>query len=147
METMINYDEFGYEYQLCLVKNLQNTDVLIGESGGLSAIYNIQKCIVEHRLVLETEHGSLYLDADAPVTIIKRFEEKEYEISVSNRFFAESHEDAVLQMAAWINDSAYTAGYRVAEIDSMSGNTSVEVNSKFIDFENLMKHPGAIYGD
>lgn len=153
METMINYDEFGYEYQLCLVKNLQNTDVLIGESGGLSAIYNIEKSSIMDPgesiecFVLETEHGSVYIDADIKVAIIKRFEEKEYEISVSNRFFAESHEDAVLQMAAWINDSAYTAGYRVAEIDSMSGNTSVEVNSKFIDFENLMKHPGAIYGD
>lgn len=122
---MINYDEFGYDYQFCLVKNLHSTDVLIGESGGLSAIYNIEKSIVKDRFVLETEHGSLYLNTDATVAIMKRFE-KEYEISVSNRFFAESHEDAVAQMASWLADNAYVAGYRVNEIDG---------ESRFIDAE------------
>ena len=123
---MTNYDEFGYDYQFCIVKNLQNTDVLIGESGGLSAIYNIEKSIAMNEcLVLETEHGSVYIHADMTVAIMKRFE-KEYEIFVSNRFFAESHEDAVAQMASWLADNAYVAGYRVNEIDG---------ESRFIDAE------------
>jgi hypothetical protein len=54
--------------------------------------------------------------------------EKGYEVTVSNIFSAESHEDAVLQMAAWLSDEAYRAGYRVTEIDG---------ESKFIDAEHL----------
>jgi hypothetical protein len=67
-----------------------------------------------------------------------------YQIADIIEQYPEKHNQEFWFMNA---DCTYTAGYRVAEIDSMSGNASVEVNSKFIDFENLMKHPGAIYGD
>lgn len=36
-----------------------------------------------------------------------------YEIQVSNHFEAETVEDAVLQMVAWLDDYAAKAGYRV----------------------------------
>lgn len=37
----------------------------------------------------------------------------EYTVQVSNIFEADSPEDAVLQMASWLIDWAYEAGYRV----------------------------------
>ena len=53
----------------------------------------------------------------------------EYTIRVSNIFEAESFEDAVLQMVAWLDENAYAAGYRV------DNNSTGE--SRFIDAERL----------
>ena len=36
-----------------------------------------------------------------------------YTVSVSNVFEAECHEDAIMQMVAWLLDNAGQAGYRV----------------------------------
>lgn len=55
----------------------------------------------------------------------------EYEVSVHNFFTAESPEDAVLQMAAWLADNAYQAGYRVKTDDGEA----------FIDAEELEPMP------
>lgn len=57
---------------------------------------------------------------------------KTYEIQVSNYFDAESVEDAILQMAAWLTDNAYTAGYRVIwqrEESSFVDAESINVNN------------------
>lgn len=53
----------------------------------------------------------------------------EYRISVSNIFEAESFEDAVLQMVAWLHENAYAAGYRVE--NHATG------ESRFIDAERV----------
>lgn len=51
----------------------------------------------------------------------------EYTVSVSNVFEASAPEDAVMQMAAWLDDYAYEAGYRVIS----------ETDSVFIDAETI----------
>lgn len=46
-----------------LGSDLDNTMVLVGDSGGLSAIYEVgNSAVMSHMLVVETEHGPLYLD-------------------------------------------------------------------------------------
>lgn len=56
-----------------------------------------------------------------------------YEVVVANYFDAESHEDAVLQMIAWLIDSAHEAGYRVT---LLAEDADAEV-SRFIDADDL----------
>ncbi len=38
----------------------------------------------------------------------------EYTVSVANTFEADSFEDALRQMIAWLDDYAYAAGYRIS---------------------------------
>jgi hypothetical protein len=52
-----------------------------------------------------------------------------YEIQVSNRFEAETVEDAVLQMVAWLDDNAAKAGYRVI---------FQQEESTFVDAEDMI---------
>ena len=52
----------------------------------------------------------------------------EYTVSVSCNFDADSPEDAVRQMTAWLDDAAYHAGYRVAGTDG---------SSSFVDADRL----------
>ena len=48
-----------------LGKDLNETHVLIGESGGMSAVYEVEPSnLVLGCLVVTTEHGPLYLDPD-----------------------------------------------------------------------------------
>lgn len=57
----------AHDYPTRLVKgaHLNSTMVLVGESGGLSAIYgNEESSAMPGLLLVETEHGSLYLDPD-----------------------------------------------------------------------------------
>lgn len=55
-----------------------------------------------------------------------------YRVDVSNLFEADSPEDAIKQMAAWLVEGSYTAGYRVwLEHDWPNG------PSHFIDAEEL----------
>lgn len=54
-----------------------------------------------------------------------------YTVSVSSIFEADNPEDAVMQMAAWLDEYAYFAGYRV---DNNDKNLSF-----FIDAEILMR--------
>jgi hypothetical protein len=62
-----------YDYEIVNAANIADTDVLIGESGGLSAIYEIERsALMEGMIVCYTEHGALYLDQDLDYCIIKR---------------------------------------------------------------------------
>lgn len=60
----------------------------------------------------------------------------DYFVSVSNTFEAESPEDAVAQMAAWLTDYAYAAGYRVIN-DSDSSAPALFIDAESIDFDKL----------
>lgn len=51
-------------------RDLDSTMVLVGESGGLSAIYDgYPSGAMPELRVIETEHGPLYLDPDEDYTI------------------------------------------------------------------------------
>ena len=52
----------------------------------------------------------------------------EYTVSVSCNFDADSPEDAVRQMTAWLDEAAYHAGYRVVGTDG---------SSRFLDADRL----------
>lgn len=56
----------------------------------------------------------------------------EFEVSVRNIFEADSAEDAVLQMAAWLSDYAYQIGYRVE-----NENMSLFIDAEDINHGNL----------
>jgi hypothetical protein len=60
-----------------------------------------------------------------------------YTVSVANTFEAESPEDAVAQMAAWLVDYAYGAGYRVVPED---GGESVFIDAEDIDYQKMWEH-------
>lgn len=53
-------------------RDLDSTMVLVGDSGGLSAVYaNDGPSSVLHGLIrIETEHGPLYLDPDEPASVL-----------------------------------------------------------------------------
>lgn len=48
---------------------LNSTHVLVGESGGLSAIYE-NKGNILGAVCVETEHGPLYLDPEEPAPVL-----------------------------------------------------------------------------
>lgn len=54
---------------------------------------------------------------------------KTYEVRVSNFFDAESPEDALRQMVAWLDDNAHKAGYRIIHIPE---------ESSFMDAEDVL---------
>lgn len=56
-----------------------------------------------------------------------------YEVRVSNFFDAESAEDAVSQMVAWLIDNAHKAGYRVVH---------QQEESSFMDAEDVLSGYG-----
>lgn len=46
-------------------KELDSTHVLVGYSGGLSAVYDVEPSnLMPGMMLVETEHGPLYLDPD-----------------------------------------------------------------------------------
>ncbi len=54
-----------------VVFDLTSDDTLVGESGGLSAIYNVQESsLVEGMYLVETEHGNLLIDPEQEVTVL-----------------------------------------------------------------------------
>lgn len=54
-----------YPTKMILAKDLNDTHVLVGESGGLSAVYDSAPSSAMPGLTwVETEHGPLYLDPD-----------------------------------------------------------------------------------
>lgn len=62
-----------YESQEVKGWALQSTDVLIGQSGGICAIYEIAPSnVMRPLLCAETEHGPLYLDPDETYLILER---------------------------------------------------------------------------
>jgi hypothetical protein len=61
----------NYTTALLPAIDLDSTMVLVGESGGLSAVYDVANSYaMPGLLVVETEHGSLYLDPDLHVEVL-----------------------------------------------------------------------------
>ena len=61
--------------------------------------------------------------------------DNDYTVTVANTFEAESIADAVKQMAAWISDHAYAAGYRISweeVVDGVRQERSVFADASFI---------------
>lgn len=59
-----------YQTRTVLVSDLDGSHVLVGESGGLSAVYESGPSNFAHGLHgVETEHGYLLLDPDAEVEV------------------------------------------------------------------------------
>lgn len=61
----------------------------------------------------------------------------DYTVSLSNTFMADSILDAVEQMAAWVSDYGYSAGYRISWTEYVNGIR--EDRSVFVDAERLMR--------
>lgn len=61
-----------YDTRLVLPAALDETMVLVGESGGLSAIYLNDgfSASMAGLVRIETEHGPLYLDPDEPAEVL-----------------------------------------------------------------------------
>ena len=59
-------------------------------------------------------------------------ENKRFCVTVANIFYAETPEDAVLQMAEWLAENARFAGYRVECEDG---------SNRFIDAEKVYSGP------
>jgi hypothetical protein len=60
-----------YTTTTVVVSDLDSTHVLVGESGGLSAIYDTSPSnVMMGCQAVETEHGTLYLDADETVVVL-----------------------------------------------------------------------------
>jgi hypothetical protein len=60
-----------YDTAPVAVADLDSSHVLVGESGGLSAVYGTEPSnIMVGCHVVRTEHGSLYLDTDAHVDVL-----------------------------------------------------------------------------
>ena len=53
-------------------KDITPEHVLVGESGGLSAVYTtFESYIMKGCQVLETEHGALYIDTHEELEVLK----------------------------------------------------------------------------
>ena len=63
-------DTHDYNTKEVIGRDLNDTHVLVGESGGLSAIYEIGTEKVMGAIVVYTEHGSLYVDDDDTYLVI-----------------------------------------------------------------------------
>ena len=61
----------------------------------------------------------------------------EYQVQVSNTFEAETPEEAVQQMACWLVDCAFVAGYRVFLVNPDTFER--EEQSLFIDAEKIIE--------
>lgn len=63
-----------YNSQFVTGGDLQNSDTLVGESGGLSSVYevNSNSGLVMGCVAVVTEHGTLYLDPDNEYEILER---------------------------------------------------------------------------
>lgn len=59
--------------QTVAANTLTSNDVLVGEAGGLSAVYDIYpSSAMPGCLAVETEHGTLYLDEDDQCVVLHR---------------------------------------------------------------------------
>lgn len=52
------------------VSNLTLQHTLVGESGGLSAVYDVTFSAALGQFVVETEHGYLHVAPDAEMTVL-----------------------------------------------------------------------------
>lgn len=62
--------------------------------------------------------------------------DNEYTVTLSNTFEADSFEDALRQMVAWVDDCAYVAGYRISWTEMNNGIR--EDRSVFVDAERIL---------
>lgn len=64
-------DTHDYDTESVLGSDLNSTHVLVGESGGLSAVYGAKpSSAMPGLMTVETEHGPLYLDPDCEYSVI-----------------------------------------------------------------------------
>lgn len=67
------YEVHTYDSEFVMPHDLLDSDVLIGKSGGLSAIYEvINSGKIGGLQLVSTEHGALYLNENQPVEILER---------------------------------------------------------------------------
>jgi hypothetical protein len=60
-----------YTTRLVPAAELSSSDVLVGECGGLSAVFSVRdSSAMPGCVAVETEHGMLYLDADHDVEVL-----------------------------------------------------------------------------
>jgi hypothetical protein len=61
-----------YDTKFIPARDIDSTCVLVGESGGLSAVYDNTGAsgLLPGLLCIETEHGWLYLDAELEVEVL-----------------------------------------------------------------------------
>ena len=59
---------------------------------------------------------------------------QEFKVNVSNIFEAESAEDAVAQMVAWLDENCYHAGYRVSINMPRVNDSGIFIDADNIDF-------------
>lgn len=61
-----------YNTDTVAAKDVDSSMVLVGESGGLSSVYNNggKSYAMEGCISIETEHGTLYVDADEPMLVL-----------------------------------------------------------------------------
>jgi hypothetical protein len=59
-----------YKTKVYRADELDSTCVLVGESGGLSAVYHSELLHHGDQLRIETEHGSLYADLDEEFIVL-----------------------------------------------------------------------------
>ena len=62
--------------------------------------------------------------------------DNEYTVALSNTFEADSFEDALRQMVAWVVDYACVAGYRISWTEVVDGIR--EDRSVFVDAERVL---------
>lgn len=61
-----------YETDFILASELDGTHVLVGESGGLSAVYGAAASnVTPDFIVVNTEHGTLHMHGDVKVEVLK----------------------------------------------------------------------------
>lgn len=71
MVSLLMADTHDYQTKTVEAINLDSTMVLVGLSGGLSAVYDSYASdLMQGFQVIETEHGSLYLGTDEKVEVL-----------------------------------------------------------------------------
>ena len=82
------------------------------------------------KLGLATPDSEAFADAMLDAT-------RTYEVSVSNIFDATSPEDAVRQMAHWLADHGFNAGYRVEWYAEDGGTIGTFIDGESLDWDEL----------
>lgn len=67
----MNGQTHDYPTKAVLAKDVDDTMVLVGESGGLSAIYGSRRSVlVPSMMSIETEHGQLVVSPERGMTVL-----------------------------------------------------------------------------
>lgn len=68
--SVVSNGTHDYDTMRVRVSILNSDDTLVGESGGLSSIYEVVPWATENHYAIKTEHGTLYLDPDQEVEVL-----------------------------------------------------------------------------